>query len=97
MPSARSGYGFPSNSRRTYEECNTAYELTTLGRAPTAGASYDKYGNITTTTQVRGGSGDDDVSDTESQKQILRGSDKGCGNILGGIIVSKHVDLSYDG
>jgi hypothetical protein len=97
MPSARSGYGFPSNSRRTYEECNTAYELTTPGRAPTAGASCDKYGNITTTTQVRGGSGDDDVSDTESQKQILRGSDKGYGNIFGGIIVSKHIDLSYDG
>jgi hypothetical protein len=73
---ACSGYAFPSNSRRTYEECDTIYELTTPGGAPAAGGSYDKYGNTITTTQIRGGSGDDDIFETESQKQMLRGNDK---------------------
>jgi hypothetical protein len=71
-----SGYGFPSNSRRTYEECDTIYELTTPVGALAAGASYEKYGNAITRTNIRGGSVDDDIFETESQKQILRGSDK---------------------
>ncbi|KAM0312592.1 hypothetical protein ACHAPQ_012201 [Fusarium lateritium] len=69
-----SGYGFPSNSRLTYNECNSAYELTTPGRAPASRGMHNKYENTVTTTQVCSGSNNDNVSETESQKDILRGS-----------------------
>ncbi|KAI1075461.1 hypothetical protein F5B20DRAFT_559788 [Whalleya microplaca] len=59
-------YGFPSNSRRTYTECEPGHELDTTDK------TYDKYGNVVTSTQVLGGDSAS-LSDNESQREILRG------------------------
>lgn len=86
FPKEGSRYGlrsaFPGgNSRRAYTEFGPEYELD----SPNKG--FDKHGDMTTSTQIRGG--DDNSSDSESQKEILKSSKDPAG-----IYISREIKIT---
>ncbi|KAH7041413.1 uncharacterized protein B0I36DRAFT_282345 [Microdochium trichocladiopsis] len=106
------GYGFPSNSRRTYEECDTVYEMKT-GLSVTVGpggpgddssgagyGTHDRTANAVKKSRSGSSSGDDEDSfDTESQTRIIikpHGRHGGSRDMNGGIMVTKQIALSRD-
>jgi hypothetical protein len=78
--SSHPGYGFPNNSRRTYNDVERGYEMDL-----TSGSEKYHHGKVS--TQVRGGSVS---SDSESQKQIL---DDTRTPPPAGIVVSRQVNV----
>ncbi|KAI1249882.1 hypothetical protein MGN70_009499 [Eutypa lata] len=77
-----SRYPFPGgNSRRAYTEFGPEYELDSPNKV------YDNQGDMTTSTQIRGG--DDNSSDSESQKEILKSSKDPAG-----IYISREVHIT---
>ncbi|KAI1344180.1 hypothetical protein F5Y15DRAFT_104615 [Xylariaceae sp. FL0016] len=75
------GHGFPTNSRRTYEECEDGYEL------KHSESGFDKYNVGAISTRV--GRDDASSSDGESQKKILAGNNTQ-------IFVSRQIDITHE-
>ncbi|KAI0143136.1 hypothetical protein GGR57DRAFT_518873 [Xylariaceae sp. FL1272] len=78
----RNNYGFPSNARRTYAECEDGYEL----NSPCD--EFDKHGGMHSTRVTK----DDDgsLSDTASHKKILQ-NDRG-----NHIVVSHQIQITHE-